>query len=159
MTRIETKHFGTIPADAGLVIEFPMGLPAFEWEHQFLAIEHPRTAPLVLLQSMSTSGLCFLALPVSRVDPGYQLQMSVEDLDVLGLAESSDAAGVGDMAVLALVVIGADGQVSANLMSPVVVNRENRRAVQAVRWDGAYSHNHPVAQLAGVTGGQEQPCS
>ena len=63
------------------------------------------------------------------------------------------------MAVLALVVIGADGRVSANLMSPVVVNRENRRAVQAVRWDGAYSHSHPVAQLAGVTGAQEQPCS
>ena len=158
MTEIETKHFGRVAVSSGLEIEFPAGLPAFECEHRFLAIKHPRTQPLILLQSMSTPGLCFPALPVAAVDPAYHLQMSVEDLRVLGLAESGEAA-TSDLVVLALVVIGGNGRISANLMSPVVVNRANARAVQAVRWDGAYLHNHPVAQLATSAGGTEQPCS
>jgi flagellar assembly factor FliW len=158
MTEIETKHLGRVAVSSGLEIEFPAGLPAFECEHRFLAIEHPRTRPLILLQSMSTPGLCFPTLPVAAVDPEYRLEMSVEDLRVLGLAESGEAA-TPNLVVLALVVIGGNGRISANLMSPVVVNRANARAVQAVRWDGAYLHNHPVARLASAPGETEQPCS
>ena len=158
MTEIETKHLGRIPVDEGLAIEFPVGLPAFESERRFVAIDHPRTSPLVLLQSMCTPALCFLALPVLTVDPGYQLRMSVEDLQILGLEESNGVSSGGGLTVLALVVIGADATVTANLMSPVVINRQNRRAVQAVRYDDAYAHNHAVARLAAVVAGQEQPC-
>ena len=158
MIEIETKHFGKLPVDAGQAIEFPAGLPAFEQERLFIPISHPRTEPLILLQSVSTPGLCFLALPVATVDPEYRLQLSGDDLRALDLAEPPGAEG-SDLAVLALVAVGTQGQVSANLMSPVVVNRANRRAVQAVRWDGEYQYNHPVAQLAGAARGSERPCS
>jgi len=159
MIEIQTKYFGSISPDAGTVIEFPLGLPAFERERAFLAIEHPRTAPLVLLQSVSTPHLCFLALPVHSVDPAYQLQISAEDRAILGLDESSDPAMAPEVAVLAIVAVRRDKQISANLMSPVVVNRANRRAVQSVRWDGAYSHEHPVTLPAGETGAEERTCS
>jgi flagellar assembly factor FliW len=159
MMEIETKYFGRVPLDTGLVVEFPLGLPAFERERAFLAIEHPRTAPLVLLQSVSTPDLCFLALPVGAIDPGYQLQMSAEDRAVLGLDEAGDPAGAPGVAIMALVVVRHDGQISANLMSPVVVNRANRRAIQSVRWDGAYSHQHPLTLPPAGPGGQEQRCS
>jgi flagellar assembly factor FliW len=159
MTSVETKYFGAVSPEAGVVIEFPAGLPAFERERLFLAIEHPRTAPLVLLQSMSTRELCFLALPVSAVEPAYRLQMSDEDLEALQLDRQANQASAADVAALALVVVGPDGRISANLMSPVVVNRRNRRAIQAVRWDGAYTHNHPV-ELPVLAAGTEAPsCS
>jgi flagellar assembly factor FliW len=159
MTEIETKYFGSISLDAGSVVEFPLGLPAFEREHAFLAIEHPRTAPLVLLQSMSTPDLCFLALPVFEADPNYRLQISVEDRAVLGLDETSDPASAPGVAVLALVVVRQDGRISANLMSPVVVNRANGRAIQSVRWDGAYSHEHWLGLPPAGAGARERPCS
>jgi flagellar assembly factor FliW len=108
---------------------------------------------------MSTPDLCFLALPIFEVDPGYQLQISAEDRSALGLDETSDPAIGPDVTALALVAVRRDGKVSANLMSPVVVNRANRRAVQSVRWDGAYSHQHPVELPAAQTDVQEQPCS
>jgi len=156
---IETKYFGSVSPDAGSVVEFPLGLPAFERERGFLAIEHPRTAPLVLLQSMSTPDLCFLALPIGEVDPNYRLQISAEDRAVLGLDQTSDPASGPGVAVMALVAVRHDGQISANLMSPLVVNRANRRAIQSVRCDGAYSHQHPLALPPAGTGAQERPCS
>jgi flagellar assembly factor FliW len=159
MIEIQTKYFGSISLDRGLVVEFPAGLPGFQRERTFLAIEHPRTAPLVMLQSVATPHLCFLALPVRAVDPSYQLQISGEDRAVLGLDETSDTAIGAEVAALALVAVRHDGQITVNLMSPVVVNRANRRAVQAVRWDGVYSHQHPVALAPMETGARERTCS
>ncbi len=159
MIEIETKYFGSIALEAGLVVEFPLGLPAFEWERAFLAIEHPRTAPMVMLQSISTPDLCFLALPILDIFPGYDVQISAEDRSTLGLGEAGDSSGGPDLAVLALVAVRQDGQISANLMSPVVVNRSNRRAVQSVRWDGIYSHEHLLKLLPEPAGAGEQRCS
>jgi flagellar assembly factor FliW len=159
MIEIETKYFGRIAPDAGLVFEFPLGLPAFERERAFLAIELPRTAPLIMLQSISTPDLCFLTLPISEVHPGYHVQISAEDRSILGLDELNDGPAGPDLAVLALVAVGKDGRISVNLMAPVVVNRANRRAVQSVRWDGAYSHEHPLSPPPAEAGAQEQPCS
>jgi flagellar assembly factor FliW len=159
MVEIKTKYFGSVPLDSGVLVEFPAGLPAFERERAFLAIEHPRTAPLVMLQSTTTPDLCFLALPISEVDPDYQLLISAEDRAVLGLDETIDPPANTDVAALALIAVRQDGRVSANLMSPVVVNRANRRAVQSVRWDGAYSHQHLVKLPPAPADTEEQPCS
>ena len=159
MVEIKTKYFGSIPLDSGLLVEFPSGLPAFEREQAFLAIEHPRTAPLVMLQSITTPDLCFLALPISEVDPDYQLLISAEERAVLGLDQTTDPPANTDVAALALIAVRRDGRVSANLMSPVVVNRANRRAIQSVRWDGLYSHEHPLRLPPAPADTQEQPCS
>ena len=159
MVEIKTKYFGSIPLDSGLLVEFPTGLPAFGRERAFLAIEHPRTAPLVLLQSITTPDLCFLALPVSEVDPGYQLLISAEDKTVLGIEQTVDPPANTDVAALALIAVRQDGRVSANLMSPVVVNRANRRAIQSVRWDGLYSHEHLLRLPSAPAYKTEQPCS
>ena len=41
---------------------FPSGLPGFPCETAFLPVEVPEHLPLVYLQSMRTSDLCFVAL-------------------------------------------------------------------------------------------------
>jgi len=158
MATIQTRYFGEVPEEVGLSIEFSSGLPAFEGERRFLAIEHPKTGPLILLQSMATRDLCFLALPVSTVDPAYRLQMSAEDMSAIGIDESALSADQ-KLAVLALVVVGPNARVTANLMAPIVVSRENHRAVQAVRCDGVYAHDHPVFLPAGTLAGEEKSCS
>ena len=112
-----------------------------------------------MLQSTATPDLCFLALPVLDASPDYQVQLTADDRAVLGLDETGDPSTGADLAVLALVAVHRDGKVSVNLMSPVVVNRANRRAVQAVRWDGVYSHDYPLSLLPVGMDGQEQSCS
>src|SRR5579884_3957086 len=68
----------------GLSIRFPAGLPAFEHETAFVLLAPAETAPIVLLQSATNPGLCFLTVPVDRVAGHYDVSLSAEDLENLG---------------------------------------------------------------------------
>ena len=157
--QIETKYFGRVGSDAGLVVEFPAGLPAFETERAFLAIEHPRLSPVIFLQSMATPSLCFLALPVQSIDPAYVLQISPDELTAIGVNEGPAPVIGQDVAALALITLAEDGRASANLMSPVVVSLPALRAIQAMRSDRAYSYNHPLGNLPVLAREAEPSCS
>jgi flagellar assembly factor FliW len=129
------------PAPARLVLDFPRGLPGFEAHRQFYLVEE--APPVVFLQSMGPQSVCFHAIPVSIVDPEYQLGITEDDLCLLGLDPSHQPKeGVLCFAILS---VSNGCAVTANLLAPVVVNVATRVAVQAVRSDARYSHQHMVA--------------
>jgi flagellar assembly factor FliW len=143
MPHCETRYFGQLSYDEKTVLEFPGGLPAFEQERRFVSIEQPHTRPLVYVQSLTTPSLCFVALPAQVVEQGYVLEMTDEDAKAIGLPRGSAAVIGSTVLCLALLSIREAG-VTANLMAPVVVSLETRRAVQAVCTTGRYSHQHAV---------------
>ena len=127
------------------VFEFPWGLPAFEREKRFVLIESPENAPLVFLQSLADPGLCFLTFPILVVDRDYQLGIVPEDLAALELnTDRQPELGV-DVMVLALLSLHDGFSATANLMAPIVINLGTRRALQAIRCDSLYSHEHSFA--------------
>jgi len=143
MPEIVTRQFGKIRFDENAVLHFPAGLPGFETRTRFLLIERPATAPLLFLQSLESGNLCFAAAPICSIDAAYNLAMTPEDQQIV-----SDSA---DPLVLAILSAHKSGKWTANLLAPVVINRETRRAVQAVRADTLYSHVHPLPEV--------RPCS
>ena len=147
MPQVNTQQFGLVEYSLEDAIHFPLGLPAFEQETSFLLIAPARTKPLVFLQSLGRSELCFVTLPLEVVDPNYQLAISIEDADVLDLSELDLAAvGPGDggpVETLAIVSL-TNSCPTANLLAPVVIHRGARKGVQAIRLDCRYSHQHPV---------------
>jgi len=146
----DTQQFGLIEYVEDDVIEFPVGLPAFEQETSFLLITPLKTKPLVFLQSLGRSELCFVTLPLEVVDPNYQLSVSAEDSKILSPAgQTLTAVGQADgVQVECLAIISLTGsRPTANLLAPLVINRATRRAVQAIRLDNTYSHQHPVEEL------------
>jgi flagellar assembly factor FliW len=143
-----SSQFGVLRFRPEHVIEFPCGLPAFEDEREFLAIEEPSQAPLVFLQSLRSAELAFLTLPVDCVEPNYRLEISEEDLEALGWPAGHTPRPGEEMHCLVMVTVGADRKATANLMAPVVVNRGTGRAVQAIQTGGVYSHVHPLGQAA-----------
>ena len=145
MPQLETKYFGTMTYEDESVFDFPLGLPAFEQEKKFVFIEIAEHAPLVFLQSLTQSSLCFLALPVLAVDPGYRLAVSMEDRAALDLAPDCEPRPEDGTLALALVSLHDGFSPTANLMAPIVVNVPIRRALQAIRRDQVYSHQHPVS--------------
>jgi flagellar assembly factor FliW len=150
MPQLTTKYFGTVDYQETDVVQFPSGLPAFEAETQFLAMEPLAHAPMVYLQSLANSSLCFLALPILTIDPDYQLKMTPEDLHVLNLAPEHQPS-VGDGVIcLALIAVAEDGFISANLLAPIVIHAGDQRGVQAIRVDSSYSHQHPVTKKQDV---------
>ena len=121
-----------IIADA--VVTFPAGLPGFEDQRRFVLTNRAELAPLVFLQSLDSQDLCFTALPVSAIDPHYELSLSAEDQQRLGRD--------GDLLVLAILAAAENGRWTANLLAPVVIQVDARTGVQAVRSDSRYSHCH-----------------
>ena len=144
MLQARTRHFGPIEYDEAAVLTFPWGLPAFEQLSRFLLIEHPSAAPLVFLQSLEREELCLPAIPVLALDPDYELALSSDDLETLGFTSAEQPPGVDTLGCFVVVSIPAVGPATANLLAPIVVNLASRLAVQAVRADRRYSHQHPL---------------
>jgi flagellar assembly factor FliW len=154
MPRFATKNFGIVDYELDAVIEFPAGLPGFEQETRFVALEQPATKPLVFLQSLSRPDLCFITMPVRAADPLYRLSVTPEDLRYLELPVSRQPEIGTEVLCLAIISVAEGRSPTANLLAPLVVNLRSRRAVQAIAHESGYSHQHA---LTGAP--QEEPCS
>jgi flagellar assembly factor FliW len=146
MPEIVTRQFGTIEFREDAVLHFPSGLPGFENRTRFVLLEHAALKPLVVLQSLDSLELCFYATPLEAVDPEYRLAMTVEDQNTIALT--------ADPRCLAILSANKSGRWTANLLAPIVINQQARRAVQAVRIDSRYSHQHPLS----APSNEEAPC-
>lgn len=144
MPEFDTNHFGRVSYQEDACFSFPSGLPGFERACSFLPLSFADTRPLVFLQSLDDPGLCFITIPVLVADPAYRLEVSKEDLALLGLPHSTPPRIGEDVLCLAVLSLREEGP-TANLLAPIVVNLRSRRGVQAIAPSGGYSHQHPLA--------------
>jgi flagellar assembly factor FliW len=148
-----TKYGGVTAYSEDTVFEFPDGLIGFENETRFVPLQVPGGEPLVLLQSLITPQLCFLALPVRAVDPDYRTAIRPEDLMRLEFTPGQQPA-IGEEAIcLTLITIHEGGTTTANLLAPVVVNARTHRAVQCISLDQSHSHEYQF-----LTAEETSPC-
>jgi flagellar assembly factor FliW len=133
---LATRQFGKVEFEEGSILDFPAGLPGFENKTRFVLLEREEWKPLVAIQSIDSPELCFFALPIEAIDADYQLRMTPEDALTLALT--------GKPVSLAILSGAEHGHWTANLLAPLVINKEARRGVQAVRSDSLYSHRHPL---------------
>lgn len=149
MGRCETTQFGTIEYEDAAVVTFPAGLPAFENETRFLLIEDTGSAPVVFLQSLATPRLLFVALPARFVDASFQLELVAEEREALGIEPDRAPLVEGvDFISLAILTVRDGAAVTANLLAPVVIASQSRRALQIIQSGSGYSVNHPLAGAA-----------
>jgi flagellar assembly factor FliW len=136
---LATRQFGKIEFEESSILDFPAGLPGFENKTRFVLLERASWRPLVAIQSIDSPELCFFALPIEAIDPDYQLRITPEDARMLALTAEPVS-----LAILSAAEHPELGRWTANLLAPLVINKEARRAVQAVRSDSLYSHRHPL---------------
>ena len=144
MHHIDSKYFGVMPYEETSVLVFPEGLPGFELERDFVPIRQPNSEPMVFLQSLSNQDLCFIALPAQAACPDYSLQLSREDRVALGFPPIARPRIGPDLLCLTIVSIEEGGEVTANLLGPIVVNLRNRQARQCIQTESEYSHRFPL---------------
>jgi flagellar assembly factor FliW len=143
MPSFPTTYFGELEYNSDSVCEFPSGLPGFEEHTRFLLVEQPQTHPLVFVQSLEGPDLCFIAVPVSAVDPEYKLDPTEEDIGALQLTVCQPRIGE-DVACLALMTLEENVAPTANLRSPLVINLKKRIGLQIIHPDSRYSFRHPI---------------
>lgn len=147
MPKALSRNFGAVEFAPDEQFVFPNGLPGFPRETAFLPVEIPEQLPLVYLQSLQTSDLCFIALPVNCLVQDYRLSASAEDLALVDLRP--EAVPGPDALCLAFLCVGEDGTATANLRAPVIVNLQNHRGVQAIQNEDRY----PVRFVLGTREG------
>ena len=138
MPTAHSDQFGELEYSEESLLLFPRGLPGFEHARRFVLIEQPQHSPLVHLQSLENADLCFLAAPIHQILPDYQLQLNPEDQELIPAADPK--------LELALLSATSDGQITANLLAPIVIHLPTRVAVQSVRGDSKYSHQHRLGE-------------
>jgi flagellar assembly factor FliW len=143
MRAIETPRFGLVRYDEQEVIAFPLGLPGFENENEFLLIEPAESKPLCFLQSVLSPEICFICSPVELLDPHYKRSLGRQDRASLGL-DSDVTASTSELSWFAILCFQNPDSPTANLLGPIVVRRNTRAGVQAIREDSAYSARQPM---------------
>jgi flagellar assembly factor FliW len=128
---IRSPWLGEIEWDSGSELLFPCGLPGFEAERHMIPVEIPAQRPLVYLQSLDRDDICFLALPVLVIHPGFQLRLQDEERAAILLPEDRDPVIGADVLCLGLLV-PSEHTVKVNLNAPIVINLHNSMGVQCV---------------------------
>lgn len=141
---IHTTHLGSLEIDESATVLFPQGLPGFEECRKFLPLHRAEVPGLVFLQSLEQPALCFVAVTVRPVWPDYDLWISAEDRELLGLEGGDGDTGLRDLVALAIVSFMEGEPPTANLLAPVLIHGNTRRAVQAVRQDHRYGLREPL---------------
>lgn len=149
---LRTSHLGDVEYDASSEILLPAGLPGFEDERRMIPVEIPAQRPLVFLQSVVNPEVCFVALPVRTVEPGYELVLCEEDKAALQLDCGANPVIEEDVLCLVL-LIPESGTVRANLDAPIVINLRNSRCMQAFHIGRPFG-SHRI----GANGGWEPAC-
>ena len=145
---VQSRWLGEIESDPRSELIFPAGIPGFEHPcSRILPVEIPSQRPLVYLQSLIHADICFAALPVYVIDPGFRLRLSEEERALLDLPEGCDPVIGTDVLCLALLMSSGDN-VRVNLNAPVVINLHNSRGVQSITADRAtaYFRLEPTGQ-------------
>ena len=136
----ETKFHGPISFEPEQVLQVPEGLFGFREETEFLLLELPSARPIVFVQSIRSSTLCFISLPVQVIDPDYRLSIAEEDLHRFGYVDQAPVMGK-DLLCLALLTTGEKRATTANLLAPVVIDIANHHGMQVIV-NLPYSHQH-----------------
>lgn len=137
---IESRRFGRIEAKPSDLIHFE-GLPGFPGARTFLLLAHDRDSPFSWLVCVQEPELAFVVTDPWQFFPSYEPELEACHLRSVQAERRTEL----DLMVIASV---RDGEIHVNLAAPLVVNRANRRAAQAILTRGDHSPRTPIRPKA-----------
>ena len=145
--RVKTKAYGEIDADERQCVSFPAGLLGFEKFKDYILVD-ARQKPFFYLQSIDVPDLAFILIDPFLFRPDYSLDVNDDSLGEIGVSQPDD------VLVFSIVTVpGEGGTVTANLMGPLIINKQNRLGMQTVLGDARWRVKHDImAELAASKG-------
>ncbi len=138
---------GTVSIVDKQIITLERGFYGFEQYHRFALIDASQQ-PFVWIQSLESAELAFLCVDPFLFRPDYELDIDDSLLSPLQVESPSD------VLVFTLITIPGDGgPVTANLQGPLIINKKNNMAMQAILVDPKWHTKHDlVAEFAAKRG-------
>ena len=146
---IDTRHFGQIEIDEKGIIDFPEGLPGFEYVKKFVLLSNSDEDNVFWwLQSVDKPDLAFVVIDPKYIKEDYEVDVPDGEVEVLNID------GKCDITVLSIVVVPEDiTQMTANLKAPIIINNTNKKGKQVVLDCKNYSIKHYIMQELKQRGG------
>jgi flagellar assembly factor FliW len=147
---VESQVCGRATVTADHVITFPAGLPGFPECLRFALLNDHFKSPLCVLQCVDRPSLAFLVTDPATLVPDYRPKNGETTLQELR-ASSSD-----DLRLLVTLTIppGRPREMTANLMSPLLINPVQGLGKQVVVDKPQYSHQYPVIKPGALSQAQ-----
>jgi len=144
---IETKALGVVSIVEKQIIELEEGFYGFTQYHRFALID-AKERPFIWVQCLEKKDLAFLAIDPFLFRSDYELDIDDSLLEPLALESPSD------VIVLTLITIPQDGSpITVNLQGPLIINKKNNRAMQAILADPRWQTKHDLVAEAAVRRG------
>jgi flagellar assembly factor FliW len=135
MTTLAGTRFGTLDVEEQSVIHLPSGLIGFTAETRFTLLRFGETK-LAYLQSLNTPELALSVVDAAVFGADYPIPPAPSLAQEAGLGTTADVA-----VLVAVAQRPGDERLYANLLAPIVVDAESRRAAQVVLDPERYSTN------------------
>lgn len=147
---VNTKTMGHVEVDEKQKIGFPRGLLGFESYKDFVLLNAPQ-APFLYLQSLDAIDVSFILIDPFLFRPDYELDLADSDLGAVRIDRQEDAL------ILAIVTVPpGGGSMTANLMGPIVINRKENLAYQAILSDARWQTKHDI--MRELSEARKAPC-
>ena len=139
MIHLSNTRFGDISVEETSAITFPRGIIGFSEEVRFSIVERENGA-IAYLQSLKNPRLALPIIDASLLAPTYPDGPREDLANLVGIDATS-------MVVLVVVHVNPeDKRLRANLLAPIVVDVENRKAWQVILDPETYGANVPIGE-------------
>ncbi|MDD3012207.1 MAG: flagellar assembly protein FliW [Candidatus Gastranaerophilales bacterium] len=140
--KITTSRFGDLEINADIIFNFVEPILGYEHLSKFVLVDNVAESPFKWLQAVDDGNIAF---PVTV--PGYfglDYQFVIPD----GEAKKLNLTGTNDLLSLNIVCIpqGKPEEASINLLGPIIINLNNRKAMQLVLINDNLSVRHKLFQ-------------
>lgn len=127
--KIDSLRFGSLEVSPDHVIEFPTGLAGFENLHRYSLFHNEGQGDVpnfFIMQSLEDPAVAFHIADPARFGCDYQIALSDEQSETLGLSDPADAV----VGVMLIKDIASGMPLSAGIYAPLVINTRTRRGLQ-----------------------------
>ncbi|HPM23876.1 MAG TPA: flagellar assembly protein FliW [Phycisphaerae bacterium] len=132
---IQTTRFGPIEVDDAKIMSFKDGLLGFPNHHRFALLQTTADPAFFWMQSVDDPDLAFVVCDPLLFVPDYQVPIRKDDVAALALNDLNDCQ-------VLVIVNKVNGDLTANLLGPLVVGAHSLQAKQLVLSDKRYGTRH-----------------
>ena len=138
---IQTTRFGTLNVDEERIISFPKGLLGFPEHSRYALIQTGEENYFFWLQCVDEPNLAFVVTDPSIFFKEYEVPIKGETQAELGLEDAA-------YAQVFVICNKVEDWLTGNLLGPIVVNAQNRAALQVVLTDKKWTTRQPLMRLS-----------
>ena len=135
--KVNTTRFGEVDITEDKIFAFRHGLPGFPAEKSFALLPYQADSPFSFLQSVTDPDLTFLVVDPFIYFPDYEFDLDDTVAGELGLTADAPPAIVNIVTVPKKMT-----DMTANLLAPIIINKQTKQAVQLVLENTGYSTRH-----------------